>query len=572
MRLPVWRRREVTRPRNLLIVAMVLLMLSSVVLLTGARHAPLVLRVIAKGAAFHSTNGIIFGPDGNLYIASVPGREIIVMNPRNGKVIRRLGTEDGVDGPDDLIFGPDNSLYWTEILLGNVGRMTPDGEVTKQFVARGVNPITFSPDGRLFVALCFLGDGLYELDPDLIAPPRPIIEATPGNPYPLGFFNGFAFGPDGRLYGPLFAGGMVISVDVDRPGDPKDDPWTDDTIEVVTEGLHPAAVKFDSKDRLHVVDQGGEVLRVDHLTGDKTVIATLSPGNDNLAFDSQDNLFVSNFMDGSITRILPSGQPRVLSRGGMIFPQGVAALLRPDGRDAVFVANTFSLSEFDGHTGKLVRLVPGHLVGEGLVGAMTISEDGQNLILASWFSHKVQVWDPWADEVLEQYPMWFPLNAIRFRDDIVVAALGMGGVVRASNGAMILPMDGTSVLMPLGLATDGDALWVGDWATGIIWEIGFDGETPLAPVPVAFGLANPEGLALDIDGSLLVVEAGAQRLSRVDLLTGTVSTVVEGLSLGAPGPEGYPPHWGLSGVTVGPSGAIYITGDVDNVLYRIWPR
>jgi hypothetical protein len=83
--------------------------------------------------------------------------------------------------------------------------MTPTGIVTKQFVAPGVNPITFSPDGRLFVGLCFQGDGLYELDPDLIAPPRPIIEATPENPYPLGFMNGFAFGPDGRLYGPLFA-------------------------------------------------------------------------------------------------------------------------------------------------------------------------------------------------------------------------------------------------------------------------------------------------------------------------------------------------------------------------------
>jgi hypothetical protein len=63
---------------------------------------------------------------------------------------------DGVLGPDDVTFGPDGSMYWTDILVGEVGRRAPDGTVTKQFVAPGVNPITFSPDGRLFVGLCFL--------------------------------------------------------------------------------------------------------------------------------------------------------------------------------------------------------------------------------------------------------------------------------------------------------------------------------------------------------------------------------------------------------------------------------
>jgi glucose/arabinose dehydrogenase len=83
---------------------------------------------------------------------------------------------------------------------------------------------------------------------------------------------------------------------------------------------------------------------------------------------------------------------------------------------------------------------------------------------------------------------------------------------------------------------------------------------------------NPEGLALDLDGSLLVVEAGAGRLSRIDLATGEVSVVTEGLELGAPAIPGAPPTYQFNGVTVGPSGAIYVTGDATNVLYRIWPR
>jgi len=545
---------------------------------SGLAAEKTVIRVIAQGAAIHGTNGINFGPDGNLYIASAPGREIVVMNPRNGKILARLGPEAGVDCPDDLIFGPDGSLYWTEILIGNVGRMTPDGVVTKQFVAPGVNPITFSPDGRLIVGLCFLGDGLYELDPDLIAPPRPIIEATPENPYPLGFLNGFAFGPDGRLHGPLFAAGMVVSVDVGQPGDPPSpSPWTDGTIQVVATGFTwPAAAKFDSQKRLHVVDQSGEVFRVDTNTGVKTLIAHLEPGLDNLAFDSRGSLYISSADHGWIAQILPSGQARTISPGGMIWPGGVAVLQRPDGRESVFVADLWRLRAFDGRTGRNVGVYKGHLVPSidppSLTTPMTLSADGEHLVVSSWFGGAVQVWDPKTDQVLEHYSMPLPLNAIRFQDHLVVADLLLGGVVWASDHGMILPMDDENVFVPAGLATDGEVLWVADWATGMVWQIGFDGKDPLAPEPVASGLANPEGLAVDVDGSLLVVEAGAGRLSRVDPATGQVTVVAEGLELGFPGLAGFPPTWGFNGVAVGPSGAIYITGDVTNVLYRIWPR
>ena len=534
--------------------------------------------VIASGAPLHGTNGINFGPDGNLYIASVLGREIIVMNPLNGEIIRRMGPAAGVEGPDDLVFGPDGSLYWTDIMNGEVGRMTPDGIVTKQFVAPGVNPITFSPDGRLFVALDFQGDGLYELDPDLSAPPRPIIEATPENPYPLGFFNAFDFGSDGRLYGPLVAAGMVISVDVGQPGDPPStSPWTDGTIQVVATGFRwPAAAKFNADGQLIVLDQTGEVFSVNHLTGAKTVIAILDPGLDNLAFDSEGNLYISSADHGWIAELLPSGQGRTVSPGGMIYPTGVAVLQGPGGEDIVYVADLWRLREFNGLTGEPGTVYKGYLVPEvdppSLTTAMTVSADGDHLVVSSWFGGAVQVWDPKTDQVLEHYPMPVPLNAIRFQDDIVVADLGLGGVVWASDHGMILPMDEENVFVPAGLATDGDVLYVADWATGTVWQIGFEGKTPLAPVPVGSGLANPEGLAVDIDGNLLVIEAGAGRLSRVDLTTGEISVMVDGLELGSEGIEGYPPTWGFNGVAVGPSGAIYITGDVTNVLYRIWPR
>lgn len=532
-----------------------------------------ILQVISKGASSRGANGINFGPDGNLYIASVIGREIIVMNPLNGEIINRLGPGQGVEGPDDLIFGPDGSLYWTEILFGNIGRMSPEGVVTKQFLAQGVNPISFSPEGRLFVGLCFLGDGLYELDPNLIDPPRPIIEATAENPYPLGFLNGFDIGPDGRLYGPLPGERVVVSVHLGQPGDlPSSSPKTDGTIQVVASDFEiPIAVKFDSQGRLYVADTGsGQVLQVNTSTGTKTLVANMEPGLDNLAFDSVDNLFVSNFENGSITRILRSGRGHTICPGGMVFPGGVALLERPDGKESVFVANTYTLNEFDGSTGEQINVFSGN---QGIsTTPFTVSADGDKLILSSWYSGAVKVWDPKTNKVLERYSVPAPLNAIRFQNDIVVADLGLGGVVWLSDNAMILKTDNTIIILPVGLTTDGETLWVADRATGTIWQIGFEGKTPSTPVSVACGLTNPEGLALDTDGNLLVVETGKQRLARVDLNTGEVSIIADRLELGLEGPKGLPPTYCFNGVAVSSSGAIYITGDMTNVLYRIWPR
>ena len=74
------------------------------------------------------------------------------MNPETGEIEERLGPAEGIRGPDDLAFGPDGSLYWTDILIGDVGRRYPDG--TTRVVASigpGPNPITFSDEPMIEV-------------------------------------------------------------------------------------------------------------------------------------------------------------------------------------------------------------------------------------------------------------------------------------------------------------------------------------------------------------------------------------------------------------------------------------
>jgi sugar lactone lactonase YvrE len=73
-------------------------------------------------------------------------------------------------------------------------------------------------------------------------------------------------------------------------------------------------VKFDSQGNLYALDSSsGEVLQVDTTTGSLTRIATLQAGLDNLAFDSQDRLFVSNIVTGIVVEVLSDGTTRTVS-------------------------------------------------------------------------------------------------------------------------------------------------------------------------------------------------------------------------------------------------------------------
>jgi len=515
--------------------------------------------ILAHGSSLHGANGIMFDKEDNLHVACVLGREIVVIEPETGEVLKRIGVNLGVECPDDLTFGPDGSLYWTSIITGEVGRLSPDGVKTSQRVRPGVNPIAFSDDGRLFVGLCFYGDALFELDPDLIDQPRPIAEK-------LGFLNGFDFGPDGFLYGPIWTKGQVVRIDVDSG-----------SLTPVADGFGtPAAAKFDSLGRLHVVDYlRGEVLRVDLDTGSKQIIATIAPGLDNLALDSKNRLFVSCALDGFIVEVLADGTTRTVSEGGMILPGGVAVLPRPEGGESVFVADLWSLREFNGLTGE-ERSDEGVRATDGTASPMTVSSDGDNLVLSSWLGGAVQVWNPKTRKVVENYRDFVvPMNAIRFQGDLVVAELGSeleaGRVVRVSKEERLTILSGLSV--PAGLAADEDNLWVSDFAAGEVLQIIANGNPLLEPILFAEGLSFPEGLAVDIDGNLLVVETGTKRLLRIIVSSSppAISTIVEGLEIAARAIQGMQPTWAFNGVAVGPSGAIYITGDAGRVLYRFKP-
>ena len=83
----------------------------------------------------------------------------------------------------------------------------------------GPNSIAFGKDGRLFVSEVFIGDALYEIDlknvdkPDFKPAARGDLRRIAEK---MGGLNGFDFGPDGLLYGPLWFKGQIVKIDVDK--------------------------------------------------------------------------------------------------------------------------------------------------------------------------------------------------------------------------------------------------------------------------------------------------------------------------------------------------------------------
>ncbi len=519
--------------------------------------------VLASGN-LPGTFGLRFGPDGLLYVCTNAG--LAVFDLAQGQMVDLIGPERGVIGPEDVIFGPDGAMYWSSMFTGYVGRMIPDGTVTTQMVAPMVNSLVLSEDGRLFVTEPWITDSLWELDPAFVDPPQQIGAGFGGLKNP-------EFGADGLLYGALMWGGQVVKMDVDDPAN---------TTETITDDIPgPFTARFGPDGMLYVVDRTNfTVERTDPTTGSHSTYLELPFGPDNITFAPTGMMFVTSYTDGVLAMALPDGSVQEIVPGGLILPSGIAVQERTDG-ESVFVGNLFSLREYDGATGAVRSVERYRFPAVEFGGAMSVGGAGDNLVLSNFFppgGGRVQVWDPAAGELVEEVTgIAVPMNAIGFGDDLIVVDMGMGEgqaqVLRVgSGGSTVLADASDQIYVPLGLAATADDLWVGDWMTGMIWQLIADGQELAQPMPVAQGLSGPEGMAVDHDGSLLVVEGTAGRVSRVRLTTGAITPVASNLQLSGPGAGMLPPFGLINGIDVGPSGAIYVPGDLGILVYRLVPR
>jgi sugar lactone lactonase YvrE len=499
-------------------------------------------------APIAGSDGLEFGRDGALYVGSIENREIVKMDPRTGAILATFRPDRGFEGADGLALGPDGAIYYTAPISGEVGEIKPDGtHATVAKLPAGVNGIAVSDDGRLFVGLAFEGDALYEVDPHGVTPPRLI---TTG----LGLND--LIWSNGNLYGVRMFTGELARIDT-RTG----------AATTVAAGLgFPDSVDVDSRGRFYVSDlRTGRIFRIEPGTGSTQLLATLGGNKDSIAIDAHDAIFISDDTDGSIVQLRGDGRTRPVSPGGLGGPDGLAVLPADHG-ETVYAADLFRLYGFDGRTGRTRSVVEaGPARTAGFHTPFTVGADGSALVLTSWLLGAVTTLDPQSQAVTAScFDPGLPLDALGYGGQVVVSDLTAHQVSELDMSTCTRTALATASV-PTGLATDGTDLWAADWADGTVTQIAHAGHA-VAPRRVATGLAGPEGLAVAPGGgALLVVETAEHRVSRIDLATGAVTPLIDGLDVGRPGPSVAPPIWIFDGIAVGPSGEVYVSA---HGLYR----
>jgi sugar lactone lactonase YvrE len=507
---------------------------------------------LVPGSAFHGVHGLGIDKSGRLFAGSVAGAALYEVDRSNGTARIAIPSPEGM--ADDIAFAPDGTMAWTGFLTGDLYSRKGDGPVKKLASGLpGINSLAFRKDGRLYATQVFLGDALYEIDVEGAKPPRKIMEK-------MGGLNGFEFGPDDKLYGPLWFKGQVARVDVDKA-----------ELSVVTDGFKiPAAVNFDSKGNLYVVDTAlGQLVRVDPKTGAKKMVAQLKPSLDNLAIDDKDRIFVSNMADNGIQEVDPeTGTAKQVIIGKLALPGGIGVVSDGD-KDTIYVADVFAYRTVDGATGEISEPARMHADGVTLEYPMSATAKGDDVLLSSWFTGTVQLIDRKTGKTKEMlHDFKAPHDAVRLGDgSTLVNELGTKSLVRASGEH---GKDRTTVIGglegPVGLAAgSGGAVYLTEAFSGQVSKIEANGEKTV----IAKDLKGPEGIALAGDGKLIVAEVGAKRIVSIDPANGAVTEIVANLPIGLPAAPGGLPSNIPTGVGVGASGVIYFSSDVENAIYKV---
>src|SRR5258708_618685 len=426
---------------------------------------------LVPGSAFHGVHGLGIDKAGRLFAGSVAGAALYEVDRASGTAKIAIPTPEGM--ADDIAFAPDGTMAWTGFLTGDLYSRKGDGPIKKLASGLpGINSLAYRKG---------------------IRPPRMIMEK-------MGGLNGFEFGPDDMLYGPLWFKGQVAKVDVDKA-----------ELTVVADGFKiPAAVNFDSKGNLWVVDTAlGQLVRVDPKTGAKKMVAQLKPSLDNLAIDDKDHIFVSNMADNGIQEVDPeTGAAKQVISGKLALPGGIGVVTDGD-KDTIYVADVFAYRIVDGATGEVSEPARMHADGVTLEYPMSATARGDDVILSSWFTGTVQVIDRKTGKTREiLHGFKAPHDAVKLSDgSILVNELGSKSLLRVSGEhgkdrhVVIGGLEG-----PVGMvAGSGGTVYLTEAFAGQVSKIEANGEKTI----IANDLKMPEGIALAFDGRLIVAELGA---------------------------------------------------------------
>ena len=505
---------------------------------------------IVAGSPFHTANGVAFGPDGRLYVASVSGESIFALDVATGAVTVEVGPSPGE--ADDLAFAPGGDLIWTAFMEGAVRRRLPDGSMRDLATGLpGINSIALTRDGtRLFAGQVFMGEGLWEIDLAGIAAPRRVADHTGG-------LNAFQFGPDGMIYAPSWDRGQVVRVD------PESGATT-----VLADGFRkPGAVRFDAAGQLYVLDdETGELWALDpdggHHGGHwrRRAVARLATATDNMAMGADGLIYVSNMADNAVHAVDPrTGAVRAVTSGALAFPRKIAMAAGPAG-DEIHVADTGAYRIVDARTGAVRDVARG--IATPLKFPSSVSVGPRHVVLTSEGLGVLQLYDRDGRHVRDLGGFDRPSAAIECEDgSLIVAEPGAGRLVRVKGddrATLAGGLDSPSALVDAGHG----AVYVAESGAGRLLRVSMsDGAVHV----VADGFGAMCAIAVGPGGTVAVLDARDGRLSMVEVASGAATQVARGL------PVGYlnAPYPRSGGVAVGTDGSLYVAADRENAIYRI---
>jgi sugar lactone lactonase YvrE len=526
---------------------------------SGRYRAPGALRLaegwnanrITQPSRLFGANGIATGPDGRIYVAQVSGSQISAIDIDTG-VIEAISPMGGdIVAPDDLVFDDEGNFYATEITEGRVSVRSPNGATRVLYGDIPVaNPITFHR-GRLFAGECRMGARIMELDLNGGAP-RVLLQDVP-------MPNAFSVGPDGKLYFPVMGANEIWRVSLEGGAPEK----------VAGDLGVPDSVKFDSRGFIVSTQvYSGQVLRIDPRNGERSVLAQLTPGLDNVTFVGE-RMFVSN-ISGHVTEILKEGKTKELVPDGLNWPLGLA--MGDDG--VLYVADgPFSYSLRPGEP----RQLAGMLFSQGYPGySRGVAAAGKGEFVITTANGDVSRFWP-AEQKSEVLAGGFDRLygvAIAPRGAVIFAEQGTGRVLSVHGGNV--EELATGLKKPSGVAVGPDGTcFVSESAAGRIVKLSAGGaETVLD------GLQTPQGILIHL-GKLYIVDAGAKELIQYDLNSRARRTIAANLPVGPP-PGVVPKYLGPIGTLSGPmgpfagiaaaaDGTLYLSADAEGSVLSISP-
>ena len=153
-----------------------------------------------------------------------------------------------------------------------------------------------------------------------------------------------------------------------------------------------------------------------------------------------------------------------------------------------------------------------------------------------------------------------PRGAVELGDSsVLIAESGTGNIVKYSgkSGDPVTVL-ASGLATPSGMASAGSGIYVTETAAGLVLRI--DPATGRRSI-VSQGLQSPEGIAVDNNGRLVVMEVATKRLLSIDTVSGASTTLFVDVPIG--------PSKLQIGLAAGSDQTTYFTSPTEGAVFRI---